>query len=180
MRYLTLITALIITTTIHAAENTIEDSDNTSFNKHTYGVSLGLGYAANHLSRDDDTGIGYTDIFYEYHLNKNFSFNGKYYSATTDRAPDVYFDTNGLQLSFKAKTTFTSRFSAYGRFGANIHNVDQASGGNNRDDKGIGIAAATGIEFNADNGFTSAVEFQYLPMDFFDSYSLNFSVGYSF
>ncbi|MCF6193179.1 MAG: outer membrane beta-barrel protein [Kangiellaceae bacterium] len=173
MRYLILIAALITTTMIHAREDT--------GNKHTYGVSLYAGYISNKLSRDDDTGITLFDFFYEYHFNKNFSVNGKYYTGSTTKEPDVHFALNGFQLSLKAKTAFTSRYSAYGRFGANIYSADDKHQRNFVEtDNGVGVVAAAGVEFNADNGFTSAVEFQYLPMDFFDSYSLNFSVGYSF
>jgi len=174
MRYLVVILFCIISFSSQAFEDSPEDPEKTS-KKHSWGGGFGSGAILN----DDADSLTLGSLFYEYHLDTNFSFNTKFFTGSTsgDSVDDHTNSSTGLQLSLKARANFYN-MSVYARAGANLYDTGNNSRG--QDNSGLGYVGAAGLEYLSDNGLILGFEFEYYTAGSIDVFGGNVFVGTRF
>ncbi len=180
MRYFIIILIYTLSANLQAFESFSQGSES-SIKKYTLGTTFGTHYAIFDQSNDDSDTLSQFELFYEYHFDKTSSLHTKFYTGSNGNdMPDGEFDASGFQVSYKTQITFFDNWDVYGRVGANIYKTKVANGGGSDSSAGLGLVAATGLEYVADNGFLLGANIEYFTAGELDVASLYLSVGFSF
>lgn len=189
MRHLILMVALVLAAGAHAADDAATGTGSTldvPFKTHNMSLGVGGDRVSHVVPSEFENALTFVEATYEYRFDKTFGVVGKVHlgSALVDLGRNTKLTS--LQLSLKARAPISTRWSAYGRLGANVYRT-RFSGTvifspptPTRTNKSVGLVPAAGFEFNAFNGFLFGIEAQYLPMKDFDVLGVGVSVGYSF
>ena len=189
MREFILPFALVLAAGAHAADDTAAGPGSASgapFKRHSLSLGVGAGPVSQVAPTEPKDGMVFVEGSYEYRLDKAFGIVGKVHFGDDYAIIGRSRTITSLQLSLKARAPISTRWSAYGRLGANVYRT-RLSGSDflsdpipARTDKGVGLVPAAGLEFNAFNGFLLGIEAQYLPMKDLNVLGFGLAVGYSF
>ena len=176
MRQVILFLILTVSTSIGAYETSESQTSNLD-NQHVFGLSGGPSAVIFKGDGDETNGGTFAGIFYQYQLNKVFSFNTKLYTGSDGASGGK---VSGLQLNLKPGVSFLDNWNVYGLLGLNLYStkVDQLLNGDSGD--GVGFVGGLGLEYKADRGYVLGVNAEYFTAGDINIAGVNFSVGYSF
>ncbi|MCF6193382.1 MAG: porin family protein [Kangiellaceae bacterium] len=176
MRYLLFIALYIISFSIHAREDGLQDSPQKS-NKHSWGAGLGTGAV---VDGDESDSLTSGLFFYEYHYDENFSIYTKAFAGSSNDNFGGGVKEKGIQLSLKARANFLDSMSVYARFGVSLNDTKSSGISFNNSSSGVGFVGATGLEYLSDSGVIFGLELEYYDAGAVEIVGANLFIGVRF
>ncbi|MEP1740791.1 MAG: porin family protein [Kangiellaceae bacterium] len=181
-----------------------DESSTESSKQHTFGLSAAAGGAEYKGSSADGDGVAHLYGYYNFNINKNFSFEAGLIAGTdaddwrceeveddewecrSDNDPIFNLQADeltygSLVVAMKGKLELTARNSLYAKVGGQFYDYEfQRDNQKLESEDGFGAFLEAGWQYQWDSGWGINAGYQYVDMGDLEISTLNFGASYSF